>query len=148
MTKALIACLAALTVAGSAQSQVNPAGIRWGPPPPGVPKGAQAAVLAGNPERPGTFVLRLRMPAGYIVPPHRHPRDEFVTVISGQLTLGMGPRLRRPRSPNLVAGGFIVTPANMNHYVYARTGAVVQVSGQGPFEIIYVNPADDPRRRR
>ena len=147
MTKVLLASLIIL-LAGPAPAQVNPGGIKWGPAPAALPKGSQVAVLAGNPEKRGTFVLRARMPAGYAVPPHHHPRAEYVTVISGQLTLGMGRTMRRPRMANLVAGGFMVTPANMNHYVYTRTGTTIQVSGEGPFEVVYVNPADDPRRRR
>ena len=50
--------------------------------------GAQAAVLLGNPAKEGPFVLRLKFPAGFIVPPHRHSKDEFVTVISGSSRRG------------------------------------------------------------
>src|SRR5688500_5261546 len=57
--------------------------VTWGPAPPSLPPGAQAAVLMGHPAKEGPFVLRLRFPAGFIVPPHRHTKDEFVTVISG-----------------------------------------------------------------
>lgn len=137
-----------LLLGSSAQSQVNPGGVRWGPGPPSLPRGAQAAVLSGNPERPGIFTLRLRFPAGYAVAPHWHPGEEHVTVISGQLHFGMGPRINRARATRLVAGGFVHAPARMNHYAFTRGGAVIQVTGQGPFAVTYVNPADDPRRRR
>ena len=118
--------------------------MKWGPAPPSLPRGAQAAIFAGNPQSPGLFTLRLRFPPGYAVPPHSHPGDEYVTVISGQVSIGMGPRMNRARAARLVAGGFIHAPARMNHYALA----VVQVTGQGPFAVTYVNPADDPRRRR
>src|SRR4051812_10594332 len=66
--------IAALALAATAsQAQVNPEGLKWGPAPPGLPSGAQLAVLAGNPERPGPFVIRVRFPAGYSVMPHHHP---------------------------------------------------------------------------
>jgi hypothetical protein len=140
MKNALLITAATLLLSSAAQSQVNPGNLKWGPAPPGLPRGAQAAVLAGNPDRPGIFTIRLRFPPGYAVAPHSHPADEHVTVISGQLNLGMGPRVRPRRMATLVTGGF--------HYASTRSGAVVQITSQGPFAITYVNPADDPRRRR
>jgi len=110
------------------------------------PKGSQMAVLHGDPNKAGEFVLRLRMPAGYRIPAHHHPTDEAVTVISGDLGLGMGDRLDMAKSARLRAGGFALAPAHMNHYAWSRAGAVVQVSAQGPFGMTYVNPADDPTR--
>ena len=135
-------------ISSGARAQVNPGNLKWGPAPAGLPRGAQASVLAGNPERRGQFTIRLRFPAGYAVPPHSHPADEHVTVISGQLSLGMGPRVRPRRMANLVTGGFANAPARMAHYASTRSGAVIQVTSQGPFAITYVNPADDPRRHR
>ena len=58
--------------------------VKWGAAPPSLPPGAQAAVLLGSPAKEGPFVLRLKFPAGFVVPPHRHSKDEFVTVIAGQ----------------------------------------------------------------
>jgi len=61
--------------------------IKWGAAPPSLPPGAQAAVLLGSPAKEGPFVLRLKFPAGFTIPPHRHSKDEFVTVISGRLAI-------------------------------------------------------------
>jgi quercetin dioxygenase-like cupin family protein len=148
MIRTPLIAAAAVLLGTAAQSQVNPAGLKWGPGPPALPKGAQASVLAGNPDKSGIFTLRLRFPAGYAVPPHHHPTDEHVTVISGQLNLGMGSRMNRARAPKLVAGGFVRTTAGGDHYAFTRSGAVIQVTGEGPFVVTYVNPADDPRRRK
>ena len=145
---ALVITGATLLLGSAAQSQVNPAGLKWGPAPPSLPRGAQAAVLAGNPQAPGLFTIRLRFPPGYAVAPHSHPSDEYVTVISGQVSIGMGSRMNRARASRLVSGGFIHAPARMNHYAFTRTGAVLQITANGPFAVTYVNPADDPRRRR
>ena len=69
----------------------SPKEIKWGPAPPVVPKGAEAAVLDGDPFKDGSFyTLRLKMPDGYKIPPHWHPTDENVTVLSGTLGAGMG----------------------------------------------------------
>ena len=58
--------------------------VTWGPAPPSLPPGAQAAVLLGNPGKEGPFVIRLKFPAGYVVPPHSHSKDELLTVIAGR----------------------------------------------------------------
>jgi quercetin dioxygenase-like cupin family protein len=133
------------TMAGSS-AQMNSADLKWGPAPPQFAKGAQMAVLAGDPAKPGEFVVRMKMPAGYRIAAHHHPTDEYITVIKGDLSVGMGDKLDTTKGTALKAGGFAVAPANMNHYVWSKKGAVVQVSAQGPFAIIYVDPADDPSK--
>lgn len=120
---------------------------QYGPAPDSLPAGAQLAVLHGNPAEKGMFIIRLRFPAGYAVPPHSHPSSEYVTVISGNLSLGMGDRLDRSAAKPLAPGGFAIAPANMNHYAFTDQGATLQISAEGPFEVTYVNPADDPRRK-
>jgi len=87
------------------------------------------------------------MPAGYKIPAHNHPTTEMVTVISGDFHLGMGDRLDEEKSVLLTAGGYAEAPAQMNHYAWASSPTIVQVHGQGPFAITYVNPADDPRSK-
>ena len=66
---------------------MNAAEIKWGDAPPDLPKGAQIAVLHGDPSKKAEFTIRLKMPAGYKIPAHHHPTDEYVTVISGDLTM-------------------------------------------------------------
>jgi quercetin dioxygenase-like cupin family protein len=146
MARALIVAFTALLAGSAAPAQVNPPGLKWGPAPPSLPRGARLAVLSGDPGKEGMFTIRLRFPAGYVVPPHSHPTDEIVTVINGQLSLGMGRNLNRRRASSLVQGGFVVAPAKMNHYAFTRTGATIQITAHGPFQVTYVNPRDDPRR--
>ena len=99
--------LAAVLVlaSGAASSQVNPNQLKWGPAPPGLPPGAQLAVLSGNPGAAGPFVIRVRFPAGYTVRPHRHPTDEYVTVISGNVSYGTGERFRPATIRSIHADG-------------------------------------------
>jgi hypothetical protein len=123
---------------------VNTDGLTWGPAPPVLPKGAQIVVLSGDPSKDGLYVLRLKMPANYQIPAHNHPTSEYVTVISGKFNIGMGDKLDVKKGIELHAGGFGEAPAHMNHYAWASEDTVVQVHGQGPFAITYVNPADDP----
>ena len=136
-----------LCLSTQAAAQMNPGDLKWGPAPAKFPAGAQMAVLSGDPGKPGVFVVRLKMPPGYRIPAHQHPSDEFVTVVSGDLSLGMGDKLDPAKGAKLDPGGFAVAPAKMNHYAFSTGGAVVQVSAEGPFGMTYVNPADDPTRR-
>lgn len=133
-------------VAGGAQAQVNSQDLKWGPAPPIFAKGAQMAVLSGDPSKSGEFVIRLKVPAGYKIAAHHHPTDEYVTVMEGDFSLGMGDKLDQAKSASLAAGGFAMAPAKMNHYAWSKGGAVIQVSAEGPFAMTYVNPADDPTK--
>ena len=119
--------------------------LHWEPIPPAYPPGAQVALLAGNPEHDGPYVLRVKVPAGYKVPPHTHPTDENVTVISGTFHLGMGERLDTRKGQAVRAGGFVLVARDTPHYAWFTSPTVFQVHGIGPFAISYVNPADDPR---
>jgi hypothetical protein len=120
--------------------------VKFGPGPAGLPPGGKMAVVSGDPGKPGPFTVRAWMPAGYKVPPHWHPTDEHVTVLSGTLAMGMGDAWDDKALMDLPAGGFAGMTANTRHFALARTEVVIQVHGTGPFDIVYVNAADDPRR--
>lgn len=133
-----------LLLSGVAYSQVNSTDLKWGPAPAVFPAGAKMAVLSGDPSKPGIFVIRLEMPEGYAVPAHHHGTDEYVTVISGEFHLGMGDKLDKAKGTTLMPGGFAQAPAGMNHFAWSTKPSVVQVSAEGPFTMVYANPADDP----
>lgn len=126
-------------------NMTTPAQLVWGPAPPGLPAGAQVAVLAGDPGGTGPFTLRAKLPAGYRVPPHWHPTDEHVTVLSGAVAMGMGETIDEKAMMALPVGGFAAMAPNQRHYLVSKSGATIQVHGTGPFAITYVNPKDDPR---
>jgi hypothetical protein len=122
--------------------------IKWGAAPPVVPKGAQAAVLAGDPFKDGSeYTLRLRMPGGYKIPPHWHPTDENVTVLAGKLGAGMGDKFDPASGEIINSGGFVRMPREVHHFAWAKGPTTIQVSGLGPFAFHYVNSADDPRNK-
>ena len=118
--------------------------LKWGDAPPSLPPGAKLAVLSGNPGAEGPFTIRLKMPPGYRVPRHTHPTDESVTVLQGQLSASMG-EAAHAHAGSLGVGDFVNMTAGMQHEVSTRGGAILQVQAMGPFQITYVNPADDPR---
>ena len=122
--------------------------IEWKPGPAAIPAGAKMAVLEGDPTKEGPFVVRFQFPDGYHIPPHTHPKTERVTVISGNLLLATGETLDRNGAKKLPAGSFGYWPTGMKHAGWAEGDTIIQLHGIGPWQIIYVNPADDPRNAK
>lgn len=122
--------------------------LQWGDAPPSLPRGAELAVIQGDPAAAGQVVtVRLRMPKGYTIPPHFHPTDEAITVLSGSFGMGMGDTLDRSAAKVLGPGGWGLMPAGEHHYAFAAAETIVQVHMIGPFAITYVDPEDDPQAR-
>jgi quercetin dioxygenase-like cupin family protein len=148
----VIACVAAVALAqdqGSSAGQsshiaIKEADVHWGDAPPALPRGVKLAVLQGHPNANGFFTIRLKTPANYKIPLHTHPTDEVVTVLSGKVDFTLGNSTPQSFGP----GSFLVMPAGMQHAASMKNQAIVQVSGQGPFVINYVNPSDDPRQAK
>ena len=147
MKSLMLLALPLLLSGSAAQAKTAPAALKWGPAPPGVPSGAQMAVVSGDPGKKGMFAIELKMPANYAVPAHWHPTDETVKVLSGKLGYGMSDKLDRAKAKTLTAGSTVTMKAKMHHWVFAAEASTIQVSGMGPFAITYVNPKDDPRKK-
>lgn len=133
--------------AQSAHVMATPGDLKWADAPPSLPPGAKAAILEGDPAKPGLFTMRLQLPANYRIPAHWHPADEHVTVMSGTLTMGMGDKLDETKGTPLAAGSFALMPSKTNHFAFAKAATVIQLHGMGPWGITYVNAADDPRKK-
>jgi quercetin dioxygenase-like cupin family protein len=145
----LVLPLAVMSASRLAQAPKAPAdhtvvqadAIQWKPLRPG----AEIAVVSGDPNKKGSpFVLRLRYRGKARIPPHWHPIDEHLTVLSGTFRLGMGKSGDEGVTTALEAGAYAFVAAKMPHYGWTDGDAVIQVHGIGPFVINYVNPADDP----
>lgn len=149
---ALALTLFGLSVSSSAQQEPHlvalPDEIVWGPASPKLPAGAQIAVILGDMSKPGElYVFRAKLPGGYSVAPHTHPMDEHITVIAGVMMLGFGERRLEEGMLELPAGSFVTLPKNMAHYNRMKGETILQFHGIGPYDIIYVNPEDDPSRQ-
>jgi hypothetical protein len=144
----LVGIAAAGVVAAATDSTqlVVPAGtVQWGAAPPILPKGAELAVLEGNPSEKGPVTMRLRFPANYEIPAHWHSTTERITVLSGSFHVGMGDKLDRAASQTLTAGGYLSLPSKMHHFAWTSAPTVVQINlVEGPFDLVYVDPADNP----
>ena len=89
--------------------------------------------------------MRLKFPANYNIPAHWHTMTERITVLSGSFHAGMGEKIDRKASQTLEPGGYVMLPANMHHFAWTSAPTVVQINLEGPFDLFYVNPADNPQ---
>ena len=124
-----------------------PENIAWDQAPPSLPPGAQVAILEGDLRAAGPFTMRAKMPANYRIPPHWHPMDERVTILSGTMHMATGDQFDTTQGHALNAGTFTLMPARMHHYAWTTDEAIIQLNGIGPWTINYLNPFDDPRQQ-
>ncbi len=128
---------------------VTPAEVKWGDCPPSIPAGAKCANIEGDRSAPNVlFTYRLKMPDKYRIAPHFHPADEHLTVISGTFKMGLGEKFDEKSMKPMVAGSFMVMPKGAPHYAMTDGETVLQVHAIGPWGLTYVNPADDPRKKK
>ena len=107
------------------------------------------AVVSGDPDKAGApFVIRIKNPDGTKVPPHWHPTDENITVLTGTFVVGMGRNFDPASGQELSAGSYMVVPKQMPHFAIAKGDVLIQVHGIGPFRITWANPEDDPAKKR
>ena len=122
---------------------VTPAQLVWNPLIPG----AEMAVVSGDPSKAGLYVIRIRAKSGDVrVPPHWHPTDEHVTVLAGSFLGAHGDKYDASKLMELKPGTHVVMPAKLPHFGIQKAGNVVEVYGEGPFVVNFVNPEDDPGR--
>ena len=93
-------------------------------------------VLFGDPEKAGEpFVMRIRELPGGVIPPHRHPVDEHITVVQGTLYFAIGDTFDRASLTELKTGSYAFIPKGTTMFGYTPEAAIVQVHGVGPFHI-------------
>ena len=154
MTRFLAGALVALTLGVASADPhkehvtITPDDIRWVDGPPSLPPGCKVVVLEGDPTKEGHFVLRVKMPDGYRIMPHTHPKDERVTVLSGTLYMGTGEKFDEKAAKAMPAGSYGRTGAGVKHFGFVKGETVIQLHGTGPWAVEYVNPADDPRKKK
>lgn len=147
MKRSIGTAVVMLLLAGGlhAQGATSPSGQRWAAAPDILLPGALLAVVSGDPSRPGRSVIQLYMPDGYRMPPHLHPTDEHVEVLSGALLIGIGKKVDARKTMKLVPGDSGTAPIGAMHYTIASGPTILQVSFEGPYTITYVNGYQAPR---
>jgi quercetin dioxygenase-like cupin family protein len=113
------------------------------------PPSVRLAVVVGQPLEKGPYTIRVKVPRGVKLMPHKHPEDRVYTVISGVFYIGLGDQFDADKLEAYAPGTVIVLPGNTSHFHWAKAGEyITQVTGVGPLGIEYVNPKDDPRNGR
>jgi quercetin dioxygenase-like cupin family protein len=126
---------------------ILPEDVDW-KPFPAFPPSARLAVLVGEPSQPGPYTIRVKMPGGGKLMPHRHPEDRVYTVISGTFYIGLGDVFDGDKVTAYPPGAVIVLPGDTPHFHWARSGEyVTQVTAIGPLGLDYIDAHDDPRQQ-
>ena len=126
---------------------VLPEDIDW-KPFAAFPPSARLAVVVGDPTKPGPYVIRVKVPSGLKLMPHKHPEDRVYTIISGVFYIGLGDEFDANKLQAYPPGSVIVLPGNTPHFHWARSGEYVsQVQGIGPLGLEYLDSRDDPRNK-
>jgi quercetin dioxygenase-like cupin family protein len=126
---------------------ILPEQIDW-KPFPAFPPTARLAVVVGEPTKPGPYVIRVKVPSGVKLMPHRHPEDRIYTVISGVFYIGLGDRFDPDKLKAYPPGSVIVLPGDTPHFHWAMSREYVsQVTAIGPLGLEYLDPRDDPRNK-
>ena len=127
---------------------VLPEDIDW-KPFPAFPPSVRIAVVVGHPAEAGLYVIRVKVPSGVKLMPHRHSEDRIYTVISGVFYLGLGDRFDGDELEAYPPGSIIVLPGNTAHFHWAKAGEyVTQVAAIGPLGIEYLDRDHDPRMKK
>lgn len=126
-------------------TSVLPENIDW-KPFPAFPASARLAVIVGRPTEAGPYTIRVKVPSGVKLMPHRHPEDRVYTVISGVFYIGVGEHFDSEKLEPYPPAAVIVLPGGTPHFHWAKSGEyVTQVSAIGPLGLEYLDPTDDPR---
>jgi len=127
---------------------IRPEDIEW-KPFAAFPPAVRLALLVGDPAKRGPYVIRVRVPMGTRLMPHKHPEDRIYTVMSGVFYIGLGETFDENRLSAFAPGSVIVLPGGQPHFHWAKSGEYIsQVSAIGPLGLEYVDAADDPRNTR
>jgi quercetin dioxygenase-like cupin family protein len=122
--------------------------VQW-KPFPSFPSAARLAILVGDPTQPGPYAIRVKLPAGTKMMPHRHPEDRIYTVLSGVFYIGLGEEFDESKLMAYGPGSLVVLPGGQPHFHWAKSGEyITQVTAIGPLGLGYLDPANDPRNHR
>ena len=110
------------------------------------PPSVRLAVVVGRPSEAGPYTIRVRVPHGVKLMPHRHSEDRVYTVMSGVFYIGLGDQFNPDNLQAYPPGSVIVLPGNTSHFHWAKSSEyITQVTAIGPLGIAYISAQDDPR---
>ena len=114
---------------------ILPEDIEW-KPFAAFPPSVRLAVVVGQPSQEGPYTIRVKVPHGVKLMPHKHPEDRVYTVISGVLYIGLGDQFDAVKLQAFPPGSVIILPGNTSHFHWAKSGEyVTQVTAMGPLAL-------------
>jgi quercetin dioxygenase-like cupin family protein len=154
--RVLLVVLSAVSLGaqGAGELRTTPSEVKWPAPAAGGAgtsgvSGTQTVILKGDPAKPGLYTMLLRVGPNTKIDAHAHPDDRVATVISGTWYFGYGPKFDEKALKMLPAGSVYTEPPNANHFAMTRgEGVTIQITGTGPSGTVYVDPANDPNRKK
>ena len=127
-------------------AQVLPNAIKWVASP--VVRGTYRAVLLGNPDEAGPFVMRVKAPPGTRIMPHTHRDERVYTVLAGEWKLGFGEKFDTGKLMTFPAGSVYRLPANVPHFqATGQSETIVQINSVGPSTTEFLNPSDGTQKK-
>ncbi len=125
---------------GSGFVRITPAEVHWQDVPGG--HGAQQAILLGDPNKPGIYVVRAKFPPYVMDHPHWHPNARYVTVLEGTWYTGTGDTFDLAKAVPLKPGSIMMHPAKATHWDGSAgpETVIVQIIGEGPVASTLVDP--------
>ena len=127
---------------------ILPEDIDW-KPFAAFPPSVRLAIVVGQPSEKGPYVIRVKVPRGVKLMPHKHPEDRIYTVISGIFYIGLGDQFDVEKLEAYPPGAVIILPGNTPHFHLAKSGEyITQVTAIGPLGIEYLCLNDDPRTKK
>jgi uncharacterized RmlC-like cupin family protein len=103
--------------------------------------------LAGDPTKPGLYSLRLTVPPNTRIAAHTHRDERTAVVVAGTWFFGYGRAADETALKALPAGSFYTEPAGAAHFAMTKDEPVeIVITGYGPSDTQYVDPANDPNR--
>jgi quercetin dioxygenase-like cupin family protein len=89
------------------------------------PPSVRLAVVVGQPSKAGPYTIRVKVPHGVKLMPHRHPEDRVYTVISGIFYIGLGDEFDANKLEAYPPGSVIVLPGNTSHFHWAKSSEYI-----------------------
>ena len=112
-------------------------------------EGAEEVTIFGDPGKPGMYVQLLKCAPGQRIAAHHHAGDRVATVLSGSWNFGYGEKFDEAKLQHLPIGSIYTEPDRAPHFAMVgdQTG-IVQITGYGPTDTVFVNPDDDPAKKK
>jgi quercetin dioxygenase-like cupin family protein len=110
--------------------------------------GIRSTIVAGDPTMPGSYTIRLSIPANTKIQAHTHRDNRTAVVVSGTWYFGYGNLAGAAAEKALPPGSFYTEPGGIAHFAETRADPVlVYITGNGPTDTVYIKASNEPSAR-